>query len=540
MKKHLLQWCFAAVALVMLAACARTGDSKSASLLSLVPGNTPVVVVGNLRTVVESAGGTLGPDGIGLPPYLKAELSESNLKDLQEINDLLARSGADTEVLALACDATLDNTLIICTLDDPAKFEQTVTGEGFERVSDENGFSVYSHPSERMIIAEKGGNAYFYNGRSKADTSVGYIARFIADASASSFAATDFGREIADCNAVGVALNMSDIMTQELGKNGMPPALQKMYSGVICIKSDIRGEAATVQARYFIPEGTESNLKEFWAGADLSTHISGEAMEYMNDAEFFVGGVVLKNIDWGKFFDTMADAAGMRRSDRAILSVVKGYLENIDGTVAFGLGLDNGMQSIADISKGRDVMGSFSATIVVETKDGKAPRLVDDIRSLLDMANLPYTDTADGLSMTIPQIGGSLYAAAIHRMLVISNRPIGKDNDNPCVAAMPFQNYSNASALVLKRDNPLMRDFGLDYNIFLTGYSDPATFESEGRLQIDGGGNEGVVAKIIKIIIAISKQSRSISARFNDTPAPKCHAGEAEESGDSVACVITE
>lgn len=107
----------------MLAACARTGDSKSASLLSLVPENTPVVVVGNLRTVVESAGGTLGPDGIGLPPYLKAELSESNLKDLQEINDLLARSGADTEVLALACDATLDNTLIICTLDDPAKFE---------------------------------------------------------------------------------------------------------------------------------------------------------------------------------------------------------------------------------------------------------------------------------------------------------------------------------------------------------------------------------------------------------------------------------
>ena len=100
--------------------------------------------------------------------------------------------------------------------------------------------------------------------------------------------------------------------------------------------------------------------------------------------------------------------------------------------------------------------------------------------------------------------------------------------------------YSNASALVLKRDNPLMRDFGLDYNIFLTGYSDPATFESEGRLQIDGGGNEGVVAKIIKIIIAISKQSRSISARFNDTPAPKCHAGETEESGDSVACVITE
>lgn len=61
-----------------------------------------------------------------------------------------------------------------------------------------------------------------------------------------------------------------------------------------------------------------------------------------------------------------------------------------------------------------------------------------------------------------------------------------------------------------------MRDFGLDYNIFLTGYSDPATFESEGRLQIDGGGNEGVVAKIIKIIIAISKQSGSISARFSE------------------------
>lgn len=516
MKKNLLQWCFAAVALVMLASCARTGDSKSATLLSLVPENTPVVVVGNLRTVVESAGGTLGADGIGLPPYLKAELSESNLKELQEINDFLARSGADTEVLALACDAVLDNTLIICTLNDPAKFVQAVTCEGFERVSDENGLSVYALRSKNMLVAEKGGNAYLYIGRSNADTAAGYIARFIADASASSFAATDFGREIADCNAVGVALNMSDIMSQELGKNGMPQALQKMYAGVICLKSDIRGEVATVQARYFFPDGTESDLKEFWAGADLSTHISGEAMEYMNDAEFYVGAAVLKNVDWGKFFDTLADAAGMRRSERAMFSVAKGYLENIDGTVAFGFGLDNGLQSVADISKGRDVMGSFSATIVVETKDGKAPRLVDDIRSLLDMANLPYTDTADGLSMTIPQIGGSLYAAATDRILVISNRPIGKDNDNPCVAAMPFQNYSNASALVLKRDNPLMRDFGLDYNIFLTGYSDPATFESEGRLQIDGGGNEGVVAKIIKIIIAVSKQSRSISARFSE------------------------
>lgn len=540
MKKHLLKWCFTALALVILASCSGTSDNKTAALLSLVPDHASVVAVGNLHTVVESAGGTLDAGGIGLPPYIKAELTGSNLEKLQEINDLLARSGVDTEILACACDAGLENTIIICTLTDPAKFGQAVTGEDFERVSDENGLSVYARRSKSMFIAENGGNAYFYFGTDKTDTAVGYIARFISDASASSYASTAFGREIADCNAVGVAFSLSDIMGRELGKNGIPPAFQEMYGGVMCLKTDIQGDAITAHVKYFNPDGTERDLKEFWDGADLSSHISGEAMEYMTDAEFFVGAIVLKNVDWGKFFDTLADAYGMRRSERAIFSVVKGYLENIDGTVAFGLGLDNGLQSVADISKGRNVMGSFSATIVVETKEGKAPRLIDDIRSLLDMANLPYSDTADGISMTIPQIGGSIFASATDRILVISNKPIGKDNDNPCLAAIPFQNYFNASALVFKRDNPLMRDFGLDYNVYLTGYSEPMTMANESRLQIEGGGNEGVVAKIIKIAIAISKQSDSISARFNGRPESECRVGETEECEDSVACVITE
>lgn len=74
MKTRLLQWSFAIVAMMIAAACSENGKADIKSLLEHLPDNADMVAAGNLKTVVESAGGRLDRSGITLPSYLDGRL----------------------------------------------------------------------------------------------------------------------------------------------------------------------------------------------------------------------------------------------------------------------------------------------------------------------------------------------------------------------------------------------------------------------------------------------------------------------------------
>ena len=75
------------VAVVLSMSC--SDNAKMKNLLENIPDNADVVYVGNVKTVLESAGGKIENSQIVLPEYITNEMESSDTKDYDEINDFL-------------------------------------------------------------------------------------------------------------------------------------------------------------------------------------------------------------------------------------------------------------------------------------------------------------------------------------------------------------------------------------------------------------------------------------------------------------------
>jgi len=519
MKKPILQWSLAIITLIMAASCSTNGDSRIMALLDRVPKDAEIVAVGNLRTIIESTGGSIDETGITLPEYIMAQIPSSTAEDLAKANEFLANSGIDTETMALSGFITNARGTLIFAIADHAKFRSTLDREGFGETGNENGVKYFSDREDKMTVAIDDDFGYLFMSHNSENTAeaVRSLGRFISDAATSPFSQTPFASYISESNAIGLTFRIPNELQHELRRNDIPPAILHFYDGVFCIQCDINDNTITSRMKWFNADGTERNFSDLYVAIDFSAKINADALAYLGGNESLVGAVSLKNMDWDTYIETMSQAAGLPRSERAMLSVIKGYLENIDGTVAFGLGLDNGLESVFNLSKGHEIMNQFSVTMVVETKPLEAGKLLDNIKTFMDLGSLKYENTQNGLIFNIPETAGAIYAEATENMLIISNKPISNRNNNVTVRSFPFTDYLAAGGLVLNRENALMHDLSIDYDIIVSATSASTTFESTTKIIINGGGQEGVIAKIIKIAVDIARQSDSLESRRHES-----------------------
>ena len=87
--------------LAMLMAASCSDNSKMKGLLEQVPADADVVLVGSVKTVLESAGGKLENSQIILPAFISDNLSQGEKKDFDEANAFLKDSGIDPEACAV-------------------------------------------------------------------------------------------------------------------------------------------------------------------------------------------------------------------------------------------------------------------------------------------------------------------------------------------------------------------------------------------------------------------------------------------------------
>lgn len=327
------------------------------------------------------------------------------------------------------------------------------------------------------------------------------------------YAGTTFGDYICDGNVGGVALRIPSELRNEMRRSGVPSSSLDMMEGVVCIKGDLTADAATVKIKMYGEDGKEKDMDEFKKMYDMSAKVSKDALAYMNKNEVLVAATCMKDVKWDNLFDQMS--SNMSRQEKGVLNIVKGFFEKIDGTVAVGMGLTNGVESLINLAAEYKMMSSFSFTFVIEAKDGMAKRMVDDCKSFLDAAELTYEDIANGLAFDLDQ-DCKAYLQADGNFLVLSNHKIQKGDKNATVEGISFSDYIGAGGIVLNRDNQLMKDLRLKYDVKLYFTGDVEDMETTITYEIKGGDdNDGVIAKTIKMFRDIAAQGDRLDDLFD-------------------------
>ncbi len=505
--------------LVMAAAC--SNDSKTTKLMELIPADADLVAVGNLKTIVESAGGSIDGSQITLPSYITDKMSENDTKEYQEATSLLGKSGVDVDACAIAGYFKEEQGYFIAMLNDKDMFVKAIEGEEFKMSETDNGITFYvkqtsdsdnNQYDKFCYCAIKDDcviGTFDISGKDQTKATTG-IKTMIEKAGKQSFASTSFSEYITSGNALGLAVRMPKELQETVKQSALPADMMSIYEGVICMKSDLTSNEAKMSWKFFDKEGKELDTTPFEQYANLDAKISADAMSYMGPDEFFVYAVCLKDVNWDKYLETVATATKMSASDKMTITMAKSYLEKFNGTIALGLGVKNGMQSITSMQKGLEGVNEASMTVVCETQDGKAADLMNEAKGLLDMFGMPYESDGNKLSMTIPGGYGTVYLEANGNVLILANHEI-KKGSNPVVKHVDFDDNIFATGIFLGKDNQLAKDFGIQEDIKMAITGDSKSMESTMTLEIGGDSSTGVIEKFAKVIPQIIEAGKKIS-----------------------------
>lgn len=515
-----------AVGVIVAVVMALSGSSKMKNLLKQIPADAEIVAVGNVQTILESAGGKIEYSKISLPSFFTDFLGKEKMKDIDKANEFLKKSGIAPEACAVFGYFKKNNPVILFALNDAKQFVKTIEEEGFKEKDKDGDITIYTKKvyegynpeyDDYGYIAINGNYAYWIE-RVWAGSDLrpaSFLPQVIKDAADKNFADTPYGSYILDGNAGGVAFKWPKEMRQMMRESGVPSDLLSIYDGTVCLRGNLKKEKAEVVMKMFDENGKELDAELFKDFMDPSAQIDKKALKLLGKDEVMVMAASLKEVKWDKYADLITGTARMSRAEKAQMNVVFDYLKNVEGTVAAGFGLTNGMESVKQMNSHDEVMQAFSTTLVVETKDDKAKRIMNDLKGLMEKMRMPFEDNAKGFTIDLSQMGtsGKVYAGIVDDFIVVANHPIKEDGQNIWANEGDLTDYISAFGMWLKKDNKLMRDLGLPYEVKFTVCCKPKSMETSMVLEIDGDDSPGVIAGIAKLALKMAEKGKEMSGQ---------------------------
>ena len=493
------------VAVVLSMSC--SDNAKMKNLLENIPDNADVVYVGNVKTVLESAGGKIENSQIVLPEYITNEMASGDTKEYDEMNDFLKDSGIDLEACALMYSFKKNVPVMLFALEDNDKFVKAIKDKEFEKDTEENDVTIYVNPEkgygDPKYIAINGSCAYMLQADKDVDA-VRYLQRIIEDADENNYAGTPYGDYILDANGGGLAFKLPAEVKAELRNKGtLTPETEVILNAVYCMRGELTSNKGTLECKVFPKDGEEFDVDKLAKMVDLSSTVSDKALKFLGNQENMVLAMSLKNANWDELSNLIATTSRLSRAEKAQMNAVFSYLEKIDGTVAYGFGMTQGIESYINIDKGQEVLKQFSTTIVVETKEGKAKQLIEDMKGFMEQMRVPFKEDATGFSIDLTDqgMGGKVYVKNVDNFIVLANHEIKESNDNPLVKSADFDGCVAALYVGMNSGDKLSKDLDVKDNMLLGICCKPKDGTAYVTLEVDGNSDSGVIEKFAKIII---------------------------------------
>lgn len=492
------------------------GSNNLAELLEHVPADADFVMTGDIKTILESAGGKAEGSEVKMPDYIGTMQSDRDAREMEKDLQWLKNSGIDVTSGAVVFLKYQDRApFIVFAITDKDKLKKALEVEGFNENDKVDDVDIYVKKDEgeygsytrNSYVAIDGGYGYWIpDVWSDDDKGMKMIKQYLLSLSNNTMASTDIADYVSEGNVAGMIAKLPSELRREMAKAGVPEEMANLYSGYVCINSKLDGDEAEARLKLFDENGKAKTTEDWNKMMDIKAKIDPEALAYMSPEESLIYAVSMKNINWDKYMDQFDSSGRLSRQDKSFLTIVKSYLEKFDGTVAIGVGLKNGKASIEAIDRGEKVLDHLPLTIVAQTKEGKAASLIKDIKSLLGNQNeLFYTSTSNGLRLTLPKEAGTLWLEAKDNMLILSTLPV-KKGSNPVAEHVNFQDYIFAAALHLGKDNPLMRDFDVKSDLTATIAFDAEAGEAVLKLKMTGDGEAGLIERFLRSVIGMGKK----------------------------------
>ena len=489
-------------------------NEKMQNLLENIPENTDFVFVGSVKTVLESAGGKIENSKIVLPNYISNEMKEGDAEKFDEANNFLKDAGIDIEACAVMMSFKNNYPILVFALDDQQKFVDAMKQKGYQKDSDKGDAVFYVKPSESdygspSYVALNGSFAYVItkNYLRSDFNAISYLQRVIEDAAEANYADTPSGEYILGTNGGGLATKLPAKLKNEMREEGLLNAEANiLLNAVYCVRGELTSNKATVECKVFPEDGDEFDTEKLAKLFDIKSEVSDEALKLLGSQENMVMAMSMKDANWDEFSNLIATTSHLSRSEKAQMNAVFSYLEKIDGTVAIGLGVTNGIESFIKIDKEQEVLNQFSATIVVETKEGKAKLLIEDMKGMLEQLRMPFNEDATGFSINLDNMGGAVYVKQVDNFIVVANHAINKDNDNPVVKRADFSNCIAAIYMGLNSNDKLAKDLGVNDNITIGICCKPKDGKAYMSLEIDGSSDSGIIEKMARLLLNSQKK----------------------------------
>lgn len=492
------------------------GSNNLAELLEHVPADADFVITGDIKTILESAGGKAEGSEVKMPDYIGTMQSDRDAREMEKDLQWLKNSGIDVTSGAVVFLKYQDRApFIVFAITDKDKLKKALEVEGFNENDKVDDVDIYVKKDEgeygsytrNSYVAIDGGYGYWIpDVWSDDDKGMKMIKQYLLSLSNNTMASTDIADYVSEGNVAGMIAKLPSELRREMAKAGVPEEMANLYSGYVCINSKLDGDEAEARLKLFDENGKAKTTEDWNKMMDIKAKIDPEALAYMSPEESLIYAVSMKNINWDKYMDQFDSSGRLSRQDKSFLTIVKSYLEKFDGTVAIGVGLKNGKASIEAIDRGEKVLDHLPLTIVAQTKEGKAASLIKDIKSLLGNQNeLFYTSTSNGLRLTLPKEAGTLWLEAKDNMLILSTLPV-KKGSNPVAEHVNFQDYIFAAALHLGKDNALMRDFDIKNDLTATLAFDAEEGELVLKVKMTGEGETGLIERFVRSVIGMGKK----------------------------------
>ena len=492
------------------------GSNNLAELLEHVPADADFVITGDIKTILESAGGKAEGSEVKMPDYIGTMQSDRDAREMEKNLQWLKNSGIDVTSGAVVFLKYQDRApFIVFAITDKDKLKKALEVEGFNENDKVDDVDIYVKKDEgeygsytrNSYVAIDGGYGYWIpDVWSDDDKGMKMIKQYLLSLSNNTMASTDIADYVSEGNVAGMIAKLPSELRREMAKAGVPEEMANLYSGYVCINSKLDGDEAEARLKLFDENGKAKTTEDWNKMMDIKAKIDPEALAYMSPEESLIYAVSMKNINWDKYMDQFDSSGRLSRQDKSFLTIVKSYLEKFDGTVAIGVGLKNGKASIEAIDRGEKVLDHLPLTIVAQTKEGKAASLIKDIKSLLGNQNeLFYTSTSNGLRLTLPKEAGTLWLEAKDNMLILSTLPV-KKGSNPVAEHVNFQDYIFAAALHLGKDNALMRDFDIKNDLTATLAFDAEEGELVLKVKMTGEGETGLIERFVRSVIGMGKK----------------------------------
>ena len=515
-----------------------SNNSKMENLLENIPENTDLVFVGNVKTVLESAGGKIENSMIVLPTYVSSEMKENNTKEFDEANKFLKDAGMDIEACAVMYSFRKDCPILVFALDDNDKFVAALKKKEFEKDSEKDGATFYVKPAKETYgspnyIAVNGSCAYILlKSYIPSDfNAIAYLQRIIEDAAEANYADTPYGDYILGANGGGLAFKLpAKLKAEMMEEAALGAEANVLLNAVYCMRGELTNNKGTLECKVFPEEGEEFDTEKLAKLIDLKSEINDKALKLLGSQENMVMAMSLKDTNWDELSKVLASASRLSRSEQAQMNAVLSYFEKIDGTVAYGIGLTNGIESFFKMDKGQEVFKQFSATLVVEIKEGKAKQVIEDMKGFMEQKRIPFNEDATGFSFNIDNTEGVMYVKNINNFIVLANHEIKESNDNPLVKKADFSDCIAACYVGLNREDKLAKDLDVKDNILLGICCKPKDGKAYMSLEIDGNGEGGLIEKVAKMLInSQNKLKQSVEAAYTQQTAVEEAAFEEEE-----------